>query len=102
MLVTLIGADQGFSASVDEIVKRGDILAERYNFDNYQQMIDQYGAVINCDTGYQVIYAKVAEFMSGQVKQTPAGSSESTETTAETQESTEASSETAETTTAGN
>ena len=102
MLVTLIGADQGFSASVDEIVKRGDILAERYNFDSYQQMIDQYGAGINCDTGYQVIYAKVAEFMSGQVKQTPAGSSESAETSAETQESTEASSETAETTTAGN
>lgn len=68
MLVTLIGEEQGFTASVDEIVERGEELAKSYGYDSYQAIIDSYGAAVNCDTGYQTIYDKVAEFMAGKVK----------------------------------
>lgn len=88
MLVTLIAADQGMTASVDEIVARGEILADAYGFDKYQDIVDQYGAAINCDTGYQVIYAKVADFISGIVKQVEPETTESSETL-ETSESSE-------------
>jgi len=104
MLVTLIGDSQGFTASVDEIVERGEELAAAYGYDNYQSIIDTYGAAVNCDTGYQTIYAKVAEFMAGKVKEVPASTEESGEATeaaaegSESAESTEATSETVEST----
>ncbi len=84
MLVTLIGADQGFTASVDEIVERGEKLAASYGFDSYQSIIDQYGAAVNCDTGYQTIYSKVSDYMAGVVKMVPAATTEATTESAET------------------
>ena len=91
MIVTLIGADQGFTASVDEIVKLGEEFAAANGYDSYQSFIDLNGSRINCYTGFQTIYSKVADYIVGAVKMVPAATTEATTetdemTTAETTE----------------
>lgn len=63
MIVTLIAAEQNITVSADEINDMGAELAEYYGYENYQEILDEYGNEMNSEVGYEVLYQKMQEFL---------------------------------------
>ena len=87
MLVSLIGAENNVNVGVDDINKAGEELATYYGYPSYQDIVEQYGAEVNCDTGYQVLYNKVATLIAGLSNEVKEAETEASEETQETQAS---------------
>ena len=89
MLVTLIAAENNIDVSVDDINKAGEELASYYGYNSYQDIVEQYGAEVNCDTGYQVLYNKVSTLIAENSNEVKEAESEEAPATEETQASEE-------------
>lgn len=63
MVLTMIAAEQNISVSADEINDMGAQLADYYGYENYQEILDNYGNEMNAEVGYEVLYQKIQEFL---------------------------------------
>lgn len=69
MVTTIIGADNGVKISAEDITKEGNAMALYYGVESYQKLVEKYGQILNCETGYQVAYKKVSNIVAGTVKE---------------------------------
>ncbi|GEM_PF-68719 len=94
MLVTLIADENNIDVSVDDINKAGEELASYYGYNSYQEIVEKFGAEVNCDTGYQVLYNKVSTLIaenSNEVKEAESGEAPAAEETQASEEQSETS-----------
>ena len=89
MLVTLIADENNIDVSVDDINKAGEELASYYGYNSYQEIVEKFGAEVNCDTGYQVLYNKVSTLIAENSNEVKEAESEEAPATEETQASEE-------------
>ena len=89
MLVTLIADENNIDVSVDDINKTGEELASYYGYNSYQEIVEKFGAEVNCDTGYQVLYNKVSTLIAENSNEVKEAESEEAPATEETQASEE-------------
>ncbi|MDO5382548.1 MAG: FKBP-type peptidyl-prolyl cis-trans isomerase [Eubacteriales bacterium] len=63
MVVTVIAADNDIHVTEQEITDYGNELAEYYEYDDFQAIIDTLGNEVVAEIGYQVLYTKVQDFV---------------------------------------
>ena len=89
MLITLIADENNIDVSVDDINKAGEEIASYYGYNSYQEIVEKFGAEVNCDTGYQVLYNKVSTLIAENSNEVKEAESEEAPATEETQASEE-------------
>ena len=94
MVTTIIAAENNIKVTAKDITNQGAELAQQYNMGTFQDLVEQYGTILNCEMGYQVLYNKVSELIRSNVKEV-----ETTTSTEATEKSTEKESTEATTTT---
>ena len=66
MILTLIAVENDITVEADEINEMGEELASYYGYENYQEILDQYGNTMNAEIGYELLYEKMIEFLNEQ------------------------------------
>lgn len=63
MIITLIGYENNITVSAQEIYDLGKECAEEYGYNNYNEIIEEYGKIINAELGYEILSDKVKKFI---------------------------------------
>ena len=63
MIITLIGYENNITVSAQEIYDLGEECAEEYGYNNYNEIIEEYGKIINAELGYEILSDKVKKFI---------------------------------------
>lgn len=62
-IITLIGYENSITVSAQEIYDLGEECAEKYGYNNYNEIIEEYGKTINAELGYEILSDKVKKFI---------------------------------------
>ena len=63
MIITLIGYENSITVSAQEIYALGEEYAEKYGYNNYNEITEEYGKSINAELGYEILSDKVEKFI---------------------------------------
>lgn len=63
MIITVIAYDNKITVSADEIKELGKEIAESYQYESYDEIINTFGTEMNAEIGYEVLYNKVVDIV---------------------------------------
>ena len=63
MILTMIAVENNLTVTADDIYEMGEELAQYYNYENYQEILNEYGNEMNKEVGYEVLYQKTSEYL---------------------------------------
>ena len=83
MVTMVIAADNNVNVSADDITQEGNDIALYYGYGSYQELVEQYGQILNAETGYRVVYNKVSEIVTAEAKEVDATQAATSEAASE-------------------
>ncbi|MGN0317838.1 MAG: FKBP-type peptidyl-prolyl cis-trans isomerase [Lachnospira sp.] len=64
MMIFMVAEENGITVSEEEIMQKGEEVAELYEYENFDAIIAQFGKEMICEAGYEVLCDKVVRFIS--------------------------------------